>query len=68
MAQKMISDDLLLHLFPSFALIPHSPKVTSINKIHISTMESSLSEVNFSSSWRNPLGNIIMGNMDGYPV
>ena len=38
--------------------------MTRINKIHISTRKSSLSQRNFSPRWRNNLGHILLHTMD----
>ena len=34
-SQKIVSDDLLFHLFPTFAPLTHGLKSISLNKIHI---------------------------------
>ena len=65
---KMVSYDLLLHLFPTFDPITHGPKLTRLNKIHISTNKSSLLEVNFSPMWRNTLGHLLLDTMYYSPV
>ena len=60
--QKIFTDDLLFHFFPSFAPPPHGPKIIRLNKTHISTSKSSLSEANFSSICRNTLEDILLYN------
>ena len=67
-AQKMVSDGLLFHFFPDFSPLPHGPKSTRLNKIHISTRESSLSEGDFSPIWRNNLVHILLETMVEYPL
>ena len=64
----MVSYDLLLHLFPTFAPLTHGLKITRLDKMNISTRKYSLSEVNFIPMWRNNLGNILLVTMYGYPV
>ena len=53
---------------PTFYPLHHGPKSTRLNKIHISTSKSYLSEGNFSPSCRNTLGHILLENMDDSPV
>ena len=64
----MVSYDLLIHLFPTFDPLTHGPKIIRLNKIHILTRKSSLSEVNLSPMCRNTLGDILMYTMADYPV
>ena len=64
----MVTDDLLFRLFPTLSPLPHEPKSTRLNKIYISTWNSSLSEINFSSIWINTLGNILLDTMADYPL
>ena len=64
----MVSDDLLFYLFPTFTPLPHSPKSTRLNKIHISTRKSHLSERHLIPRWRNTLGRLLMETMYGSPV
>ena len=67
-AQKIVSDYLLFHLFPTFSPIPHGLKTTRLRKIYILTRNSSLSEENFSPSWRNTLGSLLLDTISGSPV
>ena len=67
-SHKMVSYDLLLHLFPTFSPLTHGPKITRLDKIHISTRKSSLSEVNTSPMWINTIGYIPLKIMYDYPV
>ena len=62
-AHKMVTNDILFHLFPTFAPPPHGLKITRLRKIYISTCKSSLSEVNFIPIWRNTLGHILLDKM-----
>ena len=62
-AHQMVSDYLLFHLFPIFSPLPYGPKSTRFNKIHISTRKYSLSEISFSPSRINTLGDILLGTM-----
>ena len=64
----MVSKYLLFHLFPTFYPLPHGPKRTRLNKIHISTGKYSLLEENFSPRRRNNIGHILLYIMDDYPV
>ena len=59
----MVSDDLLFNLFPTFDPLLHGPKITRLNKVHISTRNSSIIEVNFSTRWINTLGHILLETM-----
>ena len=63
-ARKMVTYDLLFHLFTTFDPLPHGTESTSLNTIYISTWKSSLTEVSFSPRWRNTLGNIQLNTMD----
>ena len=56
----MVSEYLLFHLFTIFARFTHGPKNTRLNKIHISTRKSSLSQGNFCPRWINTLVHILM--------
>ena len=67
-SQKMVSDYLLFHLFPTYAPLLHGPKSARLNRIKFSTRKYSLSERYFSPSWRNTLGRILLGTMDDSPV
>ena len=64
----MATNDILSHLFTTFAHLLHGPIITRLNKIHISTRKPSLSEVNISPIWRNTLGHILLCTVDDYPV
>ena len=61
--QQMVSNDLLLHLFPNFSPLLKGPKINRLNKIHISTRKSFLSEVNFRPRWINTLENLLLDTM-----
>ena len=60
--QKIVSDDSLINLFSTFDPLPHGPNITRLNKIYI-RRKSYLSEGNFSPSWINNLGNLLLENM-----
>ena len=64
----MVTDDILFHFFPTFDHLPYGPKITRIIKIYIATSKSSLSEVNFSTSWINTLGHILLDTTADFPV
>ena len=67
-AHKTVIDYLLFHFFTTFDPLPHGPKSTRVSKIYISKSKSSLSEVNFSSFFRNNRGHIILYTMAESPV
>ena len=67
-AQKMVSYSLLLHFFPTLAPLSHGLKITRINKIHITTRNSSLSEINFIPRRRNTLVHLPLDTMADSPV
>ena len=64
----MVSNDSLFHLFTNFSPLPYGPKIARLNKKHISTCKSSLSEENLIPRSRNTLGNILLEPMPEYPV
>ena len=64
----MFTYDVLFHLFCAIDTISHVPKSTRVNKIHILTRKSSLSEENFSPMRRNTLGNLLLDAMSDSPV
>ena len=61
--QKMVTGDLLFHLFTTIYPIIHDLKSTRLGKIYISTWKYYLSEGNFSPIWRNDLGNNILDSI-----
>ena len=64
----MFLDDLLFHLFPTFAPLPCGLKSTRLDKVYILTRKFSVSEVNFSPIWRNNLGYLLLDTMADSPV
>ena len=65
---KVVLDDLLFCLFPTFSPLLHVLKSTSLNKIHISTSKSSVSEGNFSPRWINNIVNLLLDTLSDSPV
>ena len=63
----MVPYDRLFHFFTIYPL-PHGPKSTRLNKIHISTNNSYISEVNFGPSWKNTLGNLVPDSIADYSL
>ena len=66
--QVMVSDDLLFHLLSTFDPFLLCPKITRLNKIHISTSNSFLSEGNFNPRCINTLGHLLLDTMADSPV
>ena len=62
--QKSVSDDLLFHLSPIFLLSRMAPKLPGLKKYTFQKGKYYLLEGNFSPSWRNTLGHILLDTMD----
>ena len=55
-------------IFPTCAPLLYSPKSTRLNKIHITTRKSFLSEISFNPIWRSTIGNLPLENIADYLV
>ena len=55
-------------MFPTFAPLPYGPKITRLNRIHISTRMYSLLGGNFSPRRRNNLVHILLDTMNYSPL
>ena len=67
-SQKIVTDDILFHLFHTFSPLLHRLKITKLNKTYISICKSSLSEGNFNPIWINTLGHLLLDTIYDYPV
>ena len=65
---KMVTDDILFYLCPTFVPLPYGLKITRLRKLYMSTWKSYPSEGKFSPIWRNNIGNILLDAVADPPV